>query len=105
MPWEMKTGDQQVTRWQAGIDLADATDIVFLASRVCGGTAEINKAGSLDPTDSTIVEVLIESSESTPAGKLFVEIEATFPDGQKITLPDDGYESLIFKKDQGPPPP
>lgn len=105
MPWEMKTGDEQVTRWQAGIDLALASEIIFLASRRCGGTPTINKAATLDVDDSTVVEALITSAESATAGKLFVEIEVTFPSGEKITLPDNGYESLIFYQDQGPPPP
>ena len=101
--WHMKQGDQVNTRWQAGIDLTDATELLFLASTECDAPAEIEVVGTLDPDDSTIVIVLITSTMSEDnTGYFYVEIQATFPNGEVITLPAEGYCALIISPDLGP---
>jgi hypothetical protein len=100
--WHMKRGDQVNTRWQAGIDLTDATELLFLASTECDAPPEIEVIGTLDPDDPTIVEVLITSTMSEDVAYYYVEIQATFPNGEVITLPEEGYCALIVAPDLGP---
>jgi hypothetical protein len=101
--WHMKRGDQVNTRWQAGVDLTDATELLFLASTECDAPPEIETTGTLDPDDPTIVVVLITSTMSEDnTGYFYVEIQATFPNGEVITLPAEGYCALVISPDLGP---
>ena len=100
--WHIKRGDQVETRWQAGIDLSDATQILFLAARDCDAPPEINFEATLDPGDPTVVIALITSTMSEEVAYYYVEIQATFPNGEVITLPAEGYCALIVSADLGP---
>ncbi len=99
MPFEMKQSDQVETRWRAGIPIDTADEILFLAARQKGAPPVIEKVAAADPADSTVAVVTITSDESAEAGTLYVELQATYPDGQIISFPDDGYETLLIRPD------
>lgn len=99
MPVEMKQGDQVETRWRAGIPINTATSLLFLASRSKGSPPVISKPATVDPLDTFVAEVTITTAESAAVGLLYVELQATYPDGQVITFPAGGYEELLIRSD------
>lgn len=102
MTFEMKAGDTVDTRWRTGIDVATATELLLFASLDCDAPPDFEVTASTDPDDGTIVIARVGPPDSDEAGRYYVEIQATFPDGQVITFPDQGYETLIISPDLGP---
>lgn len=102
MPFEMKEGDAVDTRWQAGIDVSDATELLLFASLDCAAPPDFEVTASVDPDDGTVIVARVEPPDSDTVGRYHVEIQATFPDGQVITFPDKDWETLIISPDLGP---
>jgi hypothetical protein len=99
MTFYMKQSDQVDTRWRAGIPVDTASELLFLAARQKNSPADIEKVVGADPADPNVVVAPITSAESADIGTLYVEVQATYPDGQVITLPANGYERLVIIPD------
>lgn len=99
---QMKAGDTVDTRWQAGIDVSDATELLLFASLDCAAPPDFEVTASADPDDGTIIVATVEPPDSDDVGRYYVEIQATFPDDQVITFPAKGYGTLIISPDLGP---
>lgn len=93
----VKRNDRVIRRWQANDDLDAATQVRFIVKNSDGVLIDRNiSSGNID---GEIVSVELQTEETADAGEWNVEIEATFPDGQVITYPDNGYLKLYIVED------
>lgn len=98
----IKQYDAIKLRWSAQVDLTEVTEVRFLMSTSTRPVEPvIDKLGNVDPIDSTVLEVVLETDETAVPGKYNVEFETTWSDGQVVTFPGKGYEKLVISADLG----
>lgn len=100
----VKRGDAKTLRWQLGRDLTAVSTTRVIIAPQPGGTAAVDRAGTIDtPATAGIVSLTLAVGDYG-AGKLiagneyFVEIETT---PGPLTHPDTGYEKLRVIQDLG----
>lgn len=99
MGHDVKAGDRVTLQWELGRDVSAASAVEIHIAPYAGGTPIVNRAATVDGQNGKLVSATLTSLETAIAGRYYVEIEATWPNGDVITFPGSGFEVLQIHRD------